>query len=77
MSRKDGKVCADWAVTLPESLKEAPEKEQREFFEKTYEFLANGYGGEKNVLSANVHNDETRPHMHFAVLVQKDSRNCK
>ncbi|MGM1389756.1 MobV family relaxase, partial [Bacillus cereus group sp. BceL293] len=68
LNRKDVKVCADWAVTLPESLKDASEKEQREFFEKTYEFLANRYGGEKNVLSANVHNDETRPHMHFAFM---------
>lgn len=68
LSRKDVKVCADWVVTLPESLKKASEKEQREFFEKTYEFLADRYGGEKNVLSANVHNDETRPHMHFAFM---------
>ncbi|EKS8367222.1 MobV family relaxase [Bacillus thuringiensis] len=68
LNRKDVKVCADWAVTLPESLKDASEKEQREFFEKTYEFLVNRYGGEKNVLSANVHNDETRPHMHFAFM---------
>lgn len=68
LNRKDVKVCADWAVTLPESLKDASEKEQREFFEKTYEFLANRYGGERNVLSANVHNDETRPHMHFAFM---------
>ncbi|HFK1436016.1 TPA: MobV family relaxase [Bacillus cereus] len=68
LNRKDVKVCADWVVTLPESLKDTSEKEQREFFEKTYEFLANRYGGEKNVLSANVHNDETRPHMHFAFI---------
>ncbi|MEK4504288.1 MobV family relaxase [Bacillus sp. FSL R12-0069] len=68
LNRKDVKVCADWAVTLPESLKDASEKEQREFFEKTYEFLTNRYGGERNVLSANVHNDETRPHMHFAFM---------
>ncbi|TKH23716.1 mob protein [Bacillus wiedmannii] len=68
LNRKDVKVCADWAITLPESLKDTSEKEQREFFEKTYEFLANRYGGEKNVLSANVHNDETRPHMHFAFM---------
>ncbi|EJR48529.1 hypothetical protein IIO_06648 [Bacillus cereus VD115] len=68
LNRKDVKVCADWAVTLPENLKDASDKEQREFFEKTYEFLANRYGGEKNVLSANVHNDETRPHMHFAFM---------
>ncbi|MGX5569855.1 MobV family relaxase [Bacillus toyonensis] len=68
LNRKDVKVCADWVVTLPESLKNASEKEQREFFEKTYEFLVNRYGDEKNVLSANVHNDETRPHMHFAFM---------
>ncbi|MEW4154430.1 MobV family relaxase [Bacillus thuringiensis] len=68
LSRKDVKVCADWVVTLPENLKEISEKEQREFFEKTYEFLANRYGGEKNVLSANIHMDETTPHMHFAFM---------
>ncbi|PEW24232.1 MobV family relaxase [Bacillus thuringiensis] len=68
MNRKDVKVCADWVVTLPENLKSISEKEQREFFEKTYEFLSNRYGGEKNVLSANVHNDETTPHMHFAFM---------
>lgn len=68
LNRKDVKVCADWVVTLPESLKGLSEKEQREFFEKTYEFLKNRYGGEKNVLAANVHNDETTPHMHFAFM---------
>ncbi len=68
LNRKDVKVCANWAVTLPENLKNASDKEQRKFFEKTYEFLTNRYGGEKNVLSANVHNDETRPHMHFAFM---------
>ncbi|MBD2790567.1 plasmid recombination protein, partial [Xenorhabdus sp. DI] len=55
-------------VTLPENLKGISEKEQRKFFEKTYEFLTNRYGGEKNVLSANVHMDETTPHMHFAFM---------
>jgi Plasmid recombination enzyme len=68
LNRKDVKVCADWVVTLPESLKGGSKQEQREFFEKTYEFLANRYGGEKNVLSANVHMDETTPHMHFAFM---------
>ena len=68
LNRDDVKVCADWVVTLPENLKGVPENEQREFFEKTYEFLSERYGGEKNVLSANVHNDETTPHMHFAFM---------
>lgn len=68
LNRKDVKVCADWVVTLPESLKNVSDKQKREFFEKTYEFLRDRYGSEKNVLSANVHNDETRPHMHFAFM---------
>lgn len=68
LNRADLKVCADWVVTLPENLKGDSEKEQRQFFEKTYEFLTDRYGGEKNVLSANVHNDETTPHMHFAFM---------
>ncbi|MEN6662340.1 MobV family relaxase [Bacillus sp. GL1(2024)] len=68
LKRNDLKVCADWIVTLPENLKGASEQEQRQFFEKTYEFLTDRYGGEKNVLSANVHNDETTPHMHFAFM---------
>lgn len=68
LNRKDVKVSADWIITLPENLKGASEQEQRQFFEKTYEFLTDRYGGEKNVLSANVHNDETTPHMHFAFM---------
>lgn len=68
MDRKDVKACCSWVVTLPENLKDAPDEHQRKFFEETYGFLADRYGGEKNVLSANVHNDETTPHMHFAFI---------
>lgn len=68
LNRKDVKVCATWVVTLPESLKEKSTDDQRIFFEKTYDFLTDRYGGEQNVLSANVHNDETTPHMHFAFV---------
>ncbi|RVU63628.1 hypothetical protein BM74_13980 [Bacillus thuringiensis] len=63
LNRADLQVCGNWVVTLPENLKGASEKEQRQFFEKTYEFLTDRYGGEKNVLSVNVHNDETTPHI--------------
>lgn len=65
MKRKDVKACCEWVVTLPESLKDAPDEHQRKFFEETYEFLADRYGGKENVISANVHNDETTPHIHF------------
>lgn len=65
MERKDVKACCEWVVTLPESLKNAPDEHQRKFFEETYEFLAERYGGKQNVISANVHNDEITPHIHF------------
>lgn len=65
MNRKDVKACCEWVVTLPESLKNAASEDQRKFFEETYEFLADRYGGKQNVISANVHNDETTPHLHF------------
>lgn len=68
LNRKDVNVCADWVVTLPKSLSEKRADEQKRFFEETYAFLCERYGGEKNVLSANVHNDESTPHMHFAFL---------
>lgn len=68
MKRENVKVGCSWVVTLPENLKEIGENEQRKFFEKTYEFLTDRYGGEKNVLSAQVHNDETTPHLHFAFM---------
>lgn len=65
MNRKDVKVCCEWIVTLPESLHNESVEYQRKFFEETYEFLTDRYGGQENVVSANVHNDETTPHMHF------------
>lgn len=65
MKRKDVKACCEWVVTLPESLKDRPDEHKRKFFEETYEFLADRYGGKQNVISANVHNDETTPHIHF------------
>ncbi|EDN8013357.1 hypothetical protein GR724_15325 [Listeria monocytogenes] len=68
MKRDDVKVGCSWVVTLPASLKEKNENDQQAFFEKTYEFLSDRYGGEKNVLSANVHNDETTPHLHFTFM---------
>lgn len=66
--RKDVNVCVDWIITLPESLKNAPESDKRSFFEKTYDFLEKRYGGLKNVVSAHVHMDETTPHMHFTFV---------
>lgn len=68
MKRDDVKVGCSWIVTLPKHLKEQTESDQQAFFEKTYAFLSERYGGEKNVLSAQVHLDETTPHLHFVFM---------
>ena len=49
-------------------------KEQRLFFEESYKFLKECYG-EKNIVSAVVHMDETTPHMHLtAVPLTEDGK---
>lgn len=64
LNRKDVNVMCSWVVTAPKDL---PKDQEREFFEQTYKFLEKRYG-EKNVISAYVHMDETTPHMHFAFV---------
>lgn len=63
-------TCASWVVTLPQELKNQPRHIQQRFFKTTYEFLCERYGAldRHNILSANVHNDETTPHMHFMFM---------
>lgn len=66
LKRKDVNVMCSWVVTAP---KELPPEHNREFFERTYEFLRNRYSpDEKNIISAYVHMDEVTPHMHFAFI---------
>lgn len=67
------KLC-DWVVTMPKDL---PAEKEQAFFSNTYDFLVNKYG-EKNVVSAYVHKDESTPHMHFAWLpIVKETKNKK
>lgn len=69
--RKDAVRMCDCVVTMPKTLDPA---RGREFFERAYGFLCGRYGA-ANVVSAYVHMDETRPHMHFAwVPVTPDGR---
>ncbi|MDE7432214.1 MAG: plasmid recombination protein [Lachnospiraceae bacterium] len=66
LKRKDVNVMCSWVVTAP---KELPEEHQKEFFERTYNFLRERYSpDEKNIISAYVHMDEATPHMHFAFV---------
>ena len=62
-------LFCDWVVTLPENV---PAERSDEFFKIAFDFLCERYGAE-NVISAYVHRDETRDHMHFAFIpVVKD-----
>lgn len=61
LKRKTLNVCCSWCVTLPKNFN----NDSKKFFKDTYDFLCSRYGGEKNVISAWVHNDESQPHLHF------------
>lgn len=71
-NRKKGKVIRKDAILMCESVISAsPEfflgmdhKDKEKYFKYSYEFLKDRYG-EKNIISATVHFDETTPHMHF------------
>lgn len=62
--RSDVNVLASWVVTLP---KEVKEKDQKKFFKCVNEFLTHKYGNE-NIISSDVHYDETTPHLHFCFV---------
>lgn len=59
--RSDAVALCEWVITKPENV---PLKDSPKFFRHAAEFLANRYGIE-NVICAQVHMDETTPHMHF------------
>lgn len=55
-----------------------PPKEQREYFERAYHFIAQRIG-ERNIFSATVHMDEHTPHLHlcFVPLTQDNRLSAK
>ena len=73
MKRDDVTVLDSLIVTLPKNV--APEDE-RDFFECCYQFACQEYG-QKNIVNATVHNDETSPHIHigFIPVVEGKKRN--
>lgn len=80
LKRKDVNVLGSWIVTVPQTV---PQEYQKEFFKTTYGHLTDMYG-EKNVVSAYVHMDETTPHMHFCFVPvvydakkQREKVSCK
>lgn len=75
LNRADVNVMCSWVVTLPKfestrtDIHITPNKDRVSeiFFERAYQFMADRYG-EKNVISAYVHRDETEDHMHFSFV---------
>lgn len=63
--RDDVKTLCSWVITLPQG--EYTQEQEKAFFAESYRFLSERYG-ERNVVSAFVHKDETQPHLHFAFV---------
>lgn len=64
MKRANVSTLTSWVVTLPAGVKHG---DQRLFFEETVNFLKARYGAE-NCVSADVHFDESTPHLHFTFI---------
>ena len=75
--RKDAvKLCGVVISSDREFFSQLSDEQQREFFQRSYDFMAARYGKE-NILSAVVHMDETTPHMHlYLVPITPDNRLC-
>ena len=62
--RKDAVLAVEVLFTSDkEFFDKLSDEEEKKYFEKSLEFLKNKFG-EKNVISAVVHKDETTPHLH-------------
>ncbi|NLH96319.1 MAG: hypothetical protein GX477_03140, partial [Clostridiaceae bacterium] len=48
-------------------LRRKQQDQQEKFFQESYKFLKDRYG-EKNIVAATVHYDETTPHMHYYMV---------
>lgn len=59
--RKDQIVLGEICVTLPQDVEP---KDERTFFKSVYDFFCKDFG-EKNIINAVVHKDETKPHLHL------------
>lgn len=64
LKRANVNTLSSWCVTLPKGVKR---EDQKKFFEETVNFLKNRYG-ERNLVSADVHFDETTPHLHYCFI---------
>ena len=69
--RHDAVRLITTTVELGGDIRDKSEKEQVDFLLGTYEYLKDAYG-EKNIVHASIHVDETCPHLHFDFVPIKD-----
>lgn len=73
--RKDAVLAVEYVMTAsPEWWQQASQEQQKAFVKQSMDWLKAQYG-EKNVIAAVVHNDETSPHVSaFVTPITKDGR---
>jgi len=64
--RSNSTIMVETLITAsPEFMIALPQREQREYFQRAFDFIGNKIG-RGNIISAVVHNDEKTPHMHLS-----------
>lgn len=64
MKRANLNTLSSWVITMPKGVRH---EDQQKFFSECVNFIAERYG-EKNLVSADVHYDETTPHLHCTFI---------
>lgn len=77
--KKNSNIACEYIITSDKDFfKNIGEKETKRFFQTAYDFVKSYKDlGEKYILSAKVHNDESTPHLHLVfipVVHKKDSK---
>lgn len=65
--RKDSKILITASVNIGGDLARESEEKKLEFLHEAYAYLKDRFGGEngENIVNAEIHLDETNPHLHF------------
>lgn len=70
--RKDAVLVNEWLITSNQDFfKGFDEEKTKEFFEKSLEYFSDKFGNQ-NMAYAQVHLDETTPHMHLGIVPMSD-----
>nr|WP_258171953.1 MobV family relaxase [Bacillus sp. BH32] len=72
--RKDAVLVNEWIITSDQDFfKDLSGEDKQKFFESSLKFFEQRYG-KQNMAYAQVHLDETTPHMHLGVVPMRDGR---